>query len=123
MNNRTSIRRNFINNQLNLILMFGVINLMTLGCKTANKTISSKKSNSTVHFEIIGADRIESLTFVKIGGFSDEDIKPFTENMAISLSGQVNDLYELLIKKGDKYLHKNYPINIPFILPFLPFIT
>jgi len=85
----------------NWIVIVGAIVLINSNCSVPDKISTEQKSQPSITFNLKGGSDIESLIFVKLGGFSDKDFRPFAENMEITMNEPINDLYQVSIKKGE----------------------
>jgi len=99
MTNHTAIRKTSKTQSLNWFLILGTIVLINFNCSTPKKNIAEQKELPKIRINISGDSDIENLIFVKIGGFGEEDFRPFK----VPLICHTLDLYQLLTKKGDNF--------------------
>lgn len=94
---------NFSIVSLILSLSLGLIVFLCY-CNPVDQSMAPKNLKSTVKLIITGDTEIESLVFKKFGGFTEKDFKPFKDIVIVELDEEVNDFYQLSLKRGDNFI-------------------
>jgi len=88
-----------------IIICFCLVILFLFGmsCSPKKNLAAKQELRSTVKLLIDTDEAMESLVFTKFGGFSDEDIVPFSDMREIAFSEPINDVYQLLLKNEERF--------------------